>query len=125
MRFYALIRKEKTSDFGVEFPDFPGCITAGKDLDEAAHLAEEALNFHIDGLLEDGEPIPKPSPLDAIDTKGAVPFLVPAHERKKSRINVTISEWVIAQVDNTATVRGMSRSAFLEEAAKQKLATAD
>ena len=36
MRFVALIRKEDGSDYGVEFPDFPGCVTAGSDLDEAA-----------------------------------------------------------------------------------------
>ncbi|MBL0942631.1 MAG: type II toxin-antitoxin system HicB family antitoxin, partial [Alphaproteobacteria bacterium] len=35
MNYIALIHKDKNSDFGVSFPDFPGCITAGKTLDEA------------------------------------------------------------------------------------------
>ena len=52
--YIALIRKEADSDFGVSFPDFPGCVTAGKDLDEANAFAREALALHIEGLIEDG-----------------------------------------------------------------------
>jgi len=122
MRYYALIRKDDDSDFGVEFPDFPGCITVGRTLDEAAQMAEEVLNFHIDGILEDGEAMPDPSALDNIDTSGSVPFLVPAHDRARKRINITLPEWLISQVDNTATVSGYNRSQWLEEAAKDKLA---
>jgi len=122
MRYYALIRKDDDSDFGVEFPDFPGCITVGRTLEEAAQLAEEALNFHIDGILEDGEALPDPSPLDNIDASGATSLLVPALNRSHRRINITLPEWLIAQVDNTATVSGSNRSQWLEEAAKDKLA---
>jgi predicted RNase H-like HicB family nuclease len=50
--YIALLRKEKDSDFGVDFPDFPGCITAGKTLEEAHKGASEALRFHIKGMLE-------------------------------------------------------------------------
>ena len=52
--FIALLRKDTGSDFGVEFPDFPGCITAGSNLDEAKDMAIEALTLHIEGMLEDG-----------------------------------------------------------------------
>lgn len=121
MRYYALIRKEGGSDYGVEFPDFPGCITAGKDLDEAARLAEEALNFHIDGLLEDGGSLPTPSSLEDIDVSGAVPFVVQAYDRARKRINVMLPEWLIAQIDNAAHASGTSRSGLIEEAAKEKL----
>ena len=121
MRYYALIRKEEGSDHGVEFPDFPGCITAGKDLDEAARLAEEALNFHIDGLLEDGGSLPTPSSLEDIDVSGAVPFVVQAHNRARKRINITLPEWLIAQIDSAALASGTSRSGLIEEAAKEKL----
>jgi predicted RNase H-like HicB family nuclease len=48
----------------VSFPDFPGCITAGKTRKEACRMAVEALSLHIEGMLEDGEPIPEPSTLD-------------------------------------------------------------
>ena len=58
--YIALIHKEPASDYGVSFPDFPGCVTAGATLDEARRGAVEALAFHIDGMVEDGEAIPSP-----------------------------------------------------------------
>jgi predicted RNase H-like HicB family nuclease len=59
MRNYiGLIHKDADSDYGVSFPDFPGLITAGTDLDDARAMAEEALALHIEGLAEDGEAIP-------------------------------------------------------------------
>ncbi len=65
-QFIALIHKDADSDFGVSFPDFPGVITAGRDLDDARRLDEEALAFHVEGLLEDGAAIPQPASLDAV-----------------------------------------------------------
>jgi len=58
--YIAIVHKETKSDFGVSFPDFPGCITAGKNIDEAKDIAQEALTFHIQGMLEDGELLPSP-----------------------------------------------------------------
>lgn len=45
--YIGLIRKEHKSGYGVEFPDFPGCITAAKSLSEAQIMAQEALNAHM------------------------------------------------------------------------------
>jgi predicted RNase H-like HicB family nuclease len=59
-KYPALVHKEKDSEYGVSFPDFPGCITAGKTQDEAQKLAEEALRFHVEGMLADGDSIPEP-----------------------------------------------------------------
>ena len=64
--FIALIHKDAASDYGVSFPDLPGVVTAGTTLDEARAMAEEALAFHIEGLVADGEAIPEPSRLDEI-----------------------------------------------------------
>ena len=76
----ALIHKEAGSDYGVSFPDFPGCITAGSTLDEARANAGEALAFHIEGMVEDGEALPAPSALEAVmrerHNRDAVAFLV-------------------------------------------------
>ena len=80
MDYIAYLHKDRKSDFGVSFPDFPGCITAGITLDDAHRMAAEALSLHIAGLIEDGEKIPAPSTLDALAgdpaMKGAVAFLV-------------------------------------------------
>jgi predicted RNase H-like HicB family nuclease len=61
MQYIALIHKDAGSDYGVSFPDIPGVVTAGKSLDDARAMAEEALALHIEGLVEDGEAIPEPS----------------------------------------------------------------
>jgi len=80
MNYIAIINKEDGSDYGVSFPDFPGCITAGATVDEAKDMAIEALHLHIEGMVEDGEPVPTPLSLDTIMTepvfKDGVAFLV-------------------------------------------------
>jgi predicted RNase H-like HicB family nuclease len=76
----ALIHKDAGSDYGVSFPDLPGCISAGATLDEARDMAAEALSLHLDGLEEDGLAIPHPSTLETImadrDNREAVAVVV-------------------------------------------------
>jgi predicted RNase H-like HicB family nuclease len=67
MNYIAYLHKERDSDFGVSFPDFPGCVTAGRTLEEARRMAAEALALHIEGMMEDGEVVPEPSNLDALE----------------------------------------------------------
>jgi predicted RNase H-like HicB family nuclease len=62
--YIAYLRKDKDSDYGVEFPDMPGCVSAGKTPDEAEAMAAEALRGHVWMLKEMGEPVPAPSGLD-------------------------------------------------------------
>jgi len=59
-RYPAFIRKDK-GNFGVSFPDLPGCVSGGSSWSEIMANAKEALQFHIDGMIEDGEEIPLPS----------------------------------------------------------------
>ena len=84
MNYVAIIHKDPDSDFGVSFPDFPGCITAGRTLDEAKAPALEALTGHIGVMREAGEPVPAPSTLDkAINhpqSRDGVAFLVHIEE---------------------------------------------
>ena len=72
----ALVHKEAEGDFGVSFPDLPGCVTAGSTLDQARELAEEALSLHIEGLDTEGAPRPQSSTLqdvmELIDNRVAV-----------------------------------------------------
>ena len=125
--YIALIHKEPGSDYGVSFPDLPGVITAGTSLDEARAMAEEALAFHIEGMIEDGEAIPKPSSLEKImarrGNRDAVAILVSAKSgaAKAVRVNVTLPEDVLAEIDRYAAAHGFTRSGFLARAAKQAL----
>lgn len=72
--YQAEIHKNQDSDFGVSFPDFPGCVTAGKTLDEALSNAEEALQLHVDGMIADGKQIP-PAAEGEVFYQGQVYFI--------------------------------------------------
>jgi predicted RNase H-like HicB family nuclease len=92
MRHYTgIVHKDPTSDFGVSFPDFPGCVSAGETLAEAARLAREALVAHIELMTEVGEAIPEPMTLETAladpDFSDGAPILVPLpaeHETSKA-----------------------------------------
>lgn len=67
VRFYAaIIERGEEPGFGVTFPDFPGCVSAGDTVQQAAMNAEEALRGHIGLMIQDGDPIPMPMPLDEV-----------------------------------------------------------
>lgn len=127
-QYIALIHKDEGSDYGVSFPDFPGVITAGPTLDEARALAEEALALHIEGLLEDEKAIPQPSSLEAVmknrRNRDGVAILVSAKVKsaKAVRVNITLPEDVLAEIDRYAEDHGFTRSGFLTQAAKRVLA---
>jgi predicted RNase H-like HicB family nuclease len=131
MNYIGLIHKDAGSDYGVSFPDFPGVVTVGKDLDEARAMAEEALAFHIDGMVEDGEAVPEASSLEEVmsdpDNKDGVAILVAVKTDavKSVRVNVTLPEDVLAQIDKFAKERGLSRSGFLAQAAKKVIERED
>lgn len=126
--YIASVHKEAKSDFGVSFPDFPGCITAGKNIDEAKDMAREALTLHIQGMLQDGEKLPDPSRLEDImsdpDYTDAIAYLVvsvPDAKPRTVRVNVTVPEMTLKQIDAAAKKRGMSRSSFLVHAAQNAI----
>ena len=124
--YIAVVHKEPASDYGVSFPDFDGCITAGKTIDEAKDLAFEALLLHVEGQRGDGEPLPAPTNLEDViadpENADAVAFLVvsvpDAHEKAK-RINITMPEETLRRVDAAARRRGLTRSSFLTRAAQE------
>ena len=126
-QYIALIHKDAESDFGVSFPDLPGCAAAGATLDEARDMAAEALALHLEGMAEDGEAIPEPSSLEAVMADAAnrdgVAILVaaPPEAVKAIRVNVTLPEDVLIKVDAYATANGYTRSGFLAYAAKKAM----
>jgi predicted RNase H-like HicB family nuclease len=127
-QYIALIHKDRDSEFGVSFPDLPGCVTAGATLDEARDMAIEALALHLEGLEADGEPIPEPSSLDRVmgeaENQDGVAILVPAPAQvaKAVRVNITLPEDVLRDIDSYAEANGYTRSGFLALAAKKAMA---
>jgi len=58
---YAVVIEKGPNSFGAYVPDLPGCIAAGETRTEALRLIREAIEFHLQGLREQGECIPSPS----------------------------------------------------------------
>ncbi|MBV8737955.1 MAG: type II toxin-antitoxin system HicB family antitoxin [Alphaproteobacteria bacterium] len=128
-QYIGLIHKDAESDYGVSFPDFPGVVTAGRSLDEARTMAAEALECHVEGMIEDGEALPEPSSLEAVmadpQNRDGVAILVALKEKapRAVRINVTMPEDLLAAVDRYAEAHGFTRSGFLAQAARRALET--
>ncbi|MBA2501656.1 MAG: type II toxin-antitoxin system HicB family antitoxin [Pyrinomonadaceae bacterium] len=58
---YAVIIEKGESSFGAYVPDLPGCVAVADTEAEALRLIQEAVEFHLEGMREDGQPIPEPS----------------------------------------------------------------
>ncbi len=128
--YIAIIHKDSDSDYGVSFPDFPGCVTAGKTIDEAKDMSQEALSGHIKVMNEFGEMIPEPSSLEKIisspESSDVIAFFIVTIKDKKSkkvRVNITVPEEDLHQIDSFAKQHGMTRSAFLLKAAQDIIHT--
>lgn len=126
-----IVERDRDSNrtLGVWFPDLPGCVTVGQSLDEAYRNAGEALQFHIDGLVEDGDPISSPDwanvekhARDDEDSVLVAVIAVPVDVTTKAkRINITIDETLLSRIDQHASALGVPRSTFLAEAARALL----
>ena len=61
MKKYAVVIEKGPSNYSAYVPDLPGCIATGKTIEEIEKNMHEAIEFHIEGIIEDGDPIPEPS----------------------------------------------------------------
>ena len=66
MKKYAVIIEAGPHNFSAYVPDLPGCIAAAGTLEETKQLIAEAIEFHLEGMAEAGEPIPEPSTVTAM-----------------------------------------------------------
>jgi predicted RNase H-like HicB family nuclease len=57
---YLVVIEQGPSSFGAYVPDLPGCVAAGETREEVTQLIHEAIEFHLEGMKEDGLPIPQP-----------------------------------------------------------------
>jgi predicted RNase H-like HicB family nuclease len=131
MRYVAFVHKEPDSVYGVSFPDFPGCISGGETLDIALANASQALQGHVQMIEADGETVPLPRSLDAIQADASL-----AEEREgavlsavhlirdlgsTTRINLSLDLGLLKAIDEAARARKQTRSAFLASAARREL----
>ena len=69
---YAVIVEEGESSFGAHVPDLPGCVAVADTKADVLKLIQEAIQFHIEGLREDGLPVPAPSSsVEYVDVRAA------------------------------------------------------
>jgi len=126
-QFIAFINIDNPT-FSVVFPDFPGCISAGNDFEDAVRMAHEALSGHVECMKDANPEIPEPSSLERIklnwidwkDWKNseyttALIALVPSHETRKYTISMDSS--LMARIDAVTK----NRSVFLAKAAEEFL----
>ena len=61
MMRYAVLYEKTSTGYSAHVPDLPGCIAAGKTLEETERLMREAIELHLKGMREDGDPVPRPT----------------------------------------------------------------
>ena len=83
MKRYAIIIERGPTSFGAYVPDLPGCIAAAESEAAVEALIREAIEFHIQGLIEDGLPVPEPSSLIALGI-GLCTLLISARRRRRA-----------------------------------------
>jgi predicted RNase H-like HicB family nuclease len=118
----------KDGSCGVVVPDLPGCFSAGKSIDDAIAKSHEAILLHLEGMLEDGTPVPKPKPI-ALRQRGrafrgwvwAVIAVDLADVSQVQRVNISLPASMLRAIDRHAEDTGDTRSGLLLKAAAKIL----
>ena len=121
----------ESTAWGVAVPDLPGCFSAGDTLDEAMDNAREAIDLHVETLIQDGLDVPAARPLSVLQADAeyagwvwaVVDVPVEKYLGPAEKINITVPRLVLARIDDYAKAHGMSRSGFLVEAARSAMHT--
>src|SRR5260370_31225074 len=132
MDYVAVIEKDADSAFGVWFPDVEGCFSAGDTVEEAVANAAVALRQHVEAVESAGRRVPQARSIDDVlldedvttsIEAGAVLFPVPllADAGRTVRINISLDKALVDQIDAAAAKRRLTRSAFLSQAAREKI----
>jgi len=127
MNFIAVVHKDQDSCYGVTVPDLPGCFSAGDSIEDALENTKEAILCHIEGLIADNQPIPEPLSIEVHkknkDFKNGIWTIVSVDiselSGKIKRVNITLPERILNQVDYFAKKKGETRSGFLSTAAME------
>ena len=125
MNYPVVIHKDRGSDYGVTVPDLPGCFTAGRTLDEALAMTQEAIELHLEGMIEHGEVVTQPgtvedyrrSPRYRGGTWAVVSISPSRLHLKARRINISIPKRVLEAVDRFAEAENDTRSGLIVKAA--------
>jgi len=112
--------------YGAEFPDLPGCFSAGDDLENALTMAREALGLHLYGLLEDGDPVPAASAPEGLTVPEGTflgliegrPDLIGEKIRNSAvKKTLTIPKWMNEEAER----QGLNFSQILQDALRERI----
>ena len=131
MKYPIVIHKDQDSDYGVIFPDIPGCFSAGTSIEEAISMAQEAVECHIEGLLLDSEPVPATSSIESHKNNPEyqdglwviIEVDISKLSLKSKRVNITMPERLLNTVDHYAKNHGETRSGLLAQAVTEYMST--
>lgn len=126
MRFTVVLHTDDGTRYGVTVPDLPGCFSAGDNVDDALANVQEAIDLHVEGLIEEGYDIPDRQPIAvhqgnkdyAGGTWAVVDVPVEKYFGPAEKINITLPRLLLAKIDEYAKSHGSTRSGFLAEAAR-------
>ncbi len=130
-RYLALV-DGKPGAYGVRIPDFPGCFGGGATVESAVEDATRALREFSSDMVTDGEPIPAPRPFVKIQAEikkarepwGIVVYIPLLLDKARPvRANISLDAGLLEAIDTAAKERGLTRSAFLASAARDKIVT--
>ncbi len=129
MRFPVVLHSDDGVKYGVTVPDLPGCFSAGETFDEALDSVLEAINLHLEGLVEEGQEIPLPRPIAEHQRNpdfdygvwATVEVDVSRFDGRAEKINITLPRRLLAKIDEYARSHGATRSGFLADAARQAM----
>lgn len=133
--YLGIVEKDPGSAYGMWFPDMPGCFPATDELADLPQDAMSALRLHVEVLESAGLPVPEPRPFEEVmrdeDVRtalagGGSALLIPllADAGRTVRVNISLDKGLVDQIDDAASARGLTRSAFLAQAAREKIAGA-
>ena len=126
MRYIALV-DGNAGAYGVVVPDLPGCTSAGSTSDEALRNAVEAVRLWVEDAIDDGEALPAPRSVEALRAdpevaaslaEGAALAIVPLLVDSGRAVRANLS---LDAIDEAAKAHGLTRSAFLASAAREKI----
>ncbi len=125
MEYPVILQRDGNSDYQVVVPDIPECRTSGQTTKIALKNAVVAIEIHLDTLKQSGDPIPtarriedhQQNPVYNGGIWALVTIDVSKHLGKSKRINITVPERLLIQIDQFTASHGGNRSAFLAESA--------
>jgi predicted RNase H-like HicB family nuclease len=134
-RYVALV-DGKAGAYGVTVPDLPGCTSGGTTTDEALRNAVEAVRLWAEDAITEGEALPQPRSVETLRAdpeiveaiaEGAALAIVPLvlDAGRPAKANLSIDAGLLAAIDEAAEARGLTRSAFLATAAREKIESGD